>query len=79
MDCLQFFSKIKTNFNQIHQSEIEGFVKVNGIDEHSKLEEYGRHISDKYARLFIRNLRNMAKNGESKQSIEAIYELFELV
>jgi glutamyl-tRNA reductase len=72
------FSKIKTNFEKIHQSEIEGFVKVNGISEHAKVEEYGRHISDKYARLFIRNLRNMVKNGESKQSIEAIYELFEL-
>jgi glutamyl-tRNA reductase len=72
------FSKIKTNFEKINQSEIEGFVKVNGITEHSKVEEYGKHISDKYARLFIRNLRNMVKNGESKQSIEAIYELFEL-
>ncbi|MDF1547308.1 MAG: glutamyl-tRNA reductase [Bacteroidales bacterium] len=72
------FAKIKTNFQQIHQSEIEGFVKVNGITDHAKVEEYGRHISDKYARLFIRNLRSMAKNGESKDSIEAINELFEL-
>jgi len=73
------FAKIKTNFDQIHQSEIDGFVKVNGISDHSKVEEYGKHISDKYARLFIRNLRSMVKNGESKESIEAIYELFELV
>ena len=72
------FAKIKTNFNQIHQSEIEGFVKVNGIKERDKIEEYGKHISDKYARLFIRNLRSMVKNGESKESIEAINELFEL-
>ena len=42
------------------------------------IEEYGKHISDKYARLFIRNLRSMVKNGESKDSIEAINELFEL-
>lgn len=72
------FSKIKTNFHQVHQSEIEGFAKVNGIEDSQKLDEYGKHISEKYARLFIRNLRSMVKNGESKDSIEAIYELFEI-
>ena len=47
-------------------------MKANSIDDKKKVEEYGKHISDKYARLFIRNLRSMVKNGESKDSIEAI-------
>ncbi len=72
------FEKIKTNFQQVHQSELEGFVKINGLNDHKTVEEYGKHISDKYARLLIRNLRNMVKSGESKDSIEAINELFEL-
>ena len=72
------FEKIKTNFHQINQSELEGFVKVNGISDQKTIEEYGKHLTDKYTRLLIRNLRGMVKNGETKQSIEAIYELFEL-
>jgi glutamyl-tRNA reductase len=72
------FEKIKTNFEQVHKSELEGYVKVNGINDQKLVEEYGKHISDKYARLLIRNLRNMVKSGESKDSIEAINELFEL-
>jgi glutamyl-tRNA reductase len=72
------FEKIKTNFQQIHEDEIESYVKINGISDQKSVEEYGKHISDKYARLLIRNLRNMVKSGESKDSIQAINELFEL-
>jgi len=72
------FEKIKTNFHQINQTELDGFVKVNGISDQKAIEEYGKHLTDKYARLFIRNLRGLVKNGENKHSIEAINELFEL-
>jgi glutamyl-tRNA reductase len=72
------FEKIKTNFQQIHQGEFETFVKINGINDQKAVEEYGKHISDKYARMLIKNLRNMVKSGESKDSIQAINELFEL-
>ena len=72
------FEKIKTNFHQINQTELEGFVKVNGISDQKAIEDYGKHLTEKYARLFIRNLRGLVKNGENKHSIEAINELFEL-
>jgi glutamyl-tRNA reductase len=72
------FEKIKNKLQQINQSEIEGFVKVNGISDQKSIEDYGRHISSKYARLLIKNLRTMVKSGESKDSIEAINDLFEL-
>jgi glutamyl-tRNA reductase len=72
------FEKIKSNLQQIHQDEMESYVKINGINDQKAVEDYGKHISDKYARLLIRNLRNMVKSGESKDSIQAINELFEL-
>ncbi len=72
------FAKIKDNFKQVHQSECNGFTKINGIKNQKEIEEYGNHISDKYARLFIRNLRNMVQNGKGKESIEAINELFNI-
>jgi glutamyl-tRNA reductase len=72
------FEKIKKNLHQIHKGEMESFVKINGISDQQAVEEYGKHISDKYARLLIRNLKNMVMSGESKDSIQAINELFEL-
>lgn len=72
------FAKIKKNFQQVHETELEGFKKVNSIGEHKILEDYGKHISDKFSRLFIKNLREIVKDGEKKEYIEAINELFEM-
>jgi glutamyl-tRNA reductase len=72
------FEKIKKNLHQIHKGELETYIKINGINDQKTVEEYGKHISDKYARLLIRNLKNMVMSGESKDSIQAINELFEL-
>ena len=72
------FAKIKKNFQQVHENELQGFKKVNSIGDEKVLEDYGKHISDKYSRLFIRNLREIVKDGEQKEYIEAINELFEI-
>ncbi len=72
------FSKIKKNFQQVQETELKGFKKVKSIGDHQILEDYGRHISEKFSRLFIRNLREIVKDGEKKEYIEAINELFEI-
>jgi glutamyl-tRNA reductase len=71
------FSKIKDNMRQIHEDELRGFAKINNIDNQELLENYGKHISDKYSRIFIKNLRKVFKNGQKKEYMEAINELFE--
>lgn len=71
------FSKIKENLRQIHEDEIQGFAKANKIEDKEVLENYGKHISDKYSRIFIKNLRKVFKNGQKKEYMEAINELFE--
>ncbi|MCF6243229.1 MAG: NAD(P)-binding domain-containing protein, partial [Bacteroidales bacterium] len=71
------FSKIKENLRQIHEEEILGFAKANKIENKELLENYGKHISDKYSRIFIKNLRKVFKNGQKKEYMEAINELFE--
>lgn len=71
------FSKIKDNMRQIHENELKGFAKANNIENQELLENYGKHISDKYSRIFIKNLRKVFKNGEKKEYMEAINELFE--
>ena len=71
------FSKIKENLRQVHEQEIQGFLKANNINNQEVLEHYGKHISDKYSRIFIKNLRKVFKNGQKKEYMEAITELFE--
>ena len=71
------FSKIKENLRQIHENELKGFTKAKNIDNQEILEDYGKHISDKYSRIFIKNLRKVFKNGQKKEYMEAINELFE--
>ncbi|MBN1252414.1 MAG: glutamyl-tRNA reductase [Bacteroidales bacterium] len=72
------FSKIKKNFQEINEKELEGFLKANSIENKKEIIDYGKHITDKYARLFIKNLREIVKNGEKKEYIESINKLFEL-
>ncbi len=72
------FSKIKKNFQQVQETELKGFKKVKSIGENKVLEDYSKHISDKYSRLFIKNLREIVRDGEKKEYIEAINELFEM-
>ncbi len=71
------FSRIKDNLRQVHENELKGFAKANNIDNRELLESYGNHISDKYSRIFIKNLRKVFKNGRKKEYMEAINELFE--
>jgi len=77
-DLTPVIIKIKDNFHQINNSELKGYLKTNSIRDSETISNYGRHISDKYARLFIRNLRTVSQNGKRKEFIELVNELFEL-
>lgn len=78
VDLTPVIMKIKDNFHQINSTELEGYLKINSVKDSETVSDYGRHISDKYARLFIRNLRTVSKNGKRKEFVELVNELFEL-
>jgi glutamyl-tRNA reductase len=78
MDLTPVILKIKNNFHDINNKELEGFIKIKSIKDSEFVSDYGKHITDKYARLFIRNLRSVSQNGKKKEFVELVNELFEL-
>lgn len=70
--------KIKKNFHQINKSELQGFIKINSVKNPEIVEYYAEHITEKYARLFIKNLKMVTENGKRKEYVNLLNELFEL-
>ena len=68
---------IKENMKNIQQTELEGFIKVRKIKEHELIEQYSEHISEKYAQIFIKNLKKVTDNGKNPEYIKIINNLFE--
>jgi len=71
-------SRIKTNFNDVNHAELAGFKKINKAEENPLIDHYGKHITDKYTRLLIKNLKEVTNNGRKQEYIKMLTELFEL-
>jgi glutamyl-tRNA reductase len=67
---------IKENMKSIQQAELEGFIKVRKIKEHDLIEQYSEHISEKFAQIFIKKLKQVTDNGKNPESIKVINNLF---
>ena len=68
--------KIKKNFNELNQSEMEEFMKIRSLKENELLEEYSKHITEKFARVFIKNLKSVSKEVENSKDFVALAEGF---
>lgn len=72
-------SAIKENFNSVNFCELEGFKKVNKTNGSTQLvEHYGTHITEKYTRLLIKNLKEVTDNGRKTEYIKVLNELFDI-
>jgi glutamyl-tRNA reductase len=71
-------SLIKTNFGSINKNELEGFKRINKAGENQLLDDYSTHITDKYTRLLIKNLKEVTNNGKKLEYVKVLNELFEL-
>ncbi|MCK4922148.1 MAG: glutamyl-tRNA reductase [Bacteroidales bacterium] len=78
IDLTPVILKIKNNFHEINKNELEGFIKIKSVKDSEVVSDYGKHITDKYTRLFIRNLRSVSQNGKKKEFVELVKDLFEL-
>lgn len=70
--------KIQKNMEAVNSSELEGFLRINGITENEMIIRYAEHISRKYTRLFIRNLKQVTNNGKQHEFVHVVNQLFEL-
>lgn len=70
--------QIQENFRKINNLEFKNYRKFkNGFDR-EPLHEYGNHISDKFSRLLIENLKQLTDNGKNVEHLNMLNELFEL-
>ncbi|MDO9580700.1 MAG: glutamyl-tRNA reductase [Bacteroidales bacterium] len=68
---------IKENMKNIQQTELERFIKYRKIKEHELIDQYSEHISEKYAQIFIKKLKQVTENGKNPEYIKVINNLFE--
>jgi len=68
---------IKQNFHDVNSKELTGFKKINKEYQES-LDQYGEHITNKYVRLLIKNIKTVSNNGNDKKLIEALNQVFKL-
>lgn len=68
--------KIKKNFNELNQAEMEEFMKIRSLKENELLEEYSKHITEKFARVFIKNLKNVSREVDNSKDFMALAEGF---
>lgn len=70
--------KIKENFQQLNKTEMEEFMKIRSIKKDDLLSEYSHHITEKFARVFIKNLKVLSKKADTRDFITMAEEFFEL-
>jgi glutamyl-tRNA reductase len=70
--------QIQENFRRINEIEIENYRKCQNGADRTPLREYGNHISDKFSRLIIENLKMLTDNGKNVEHLKMLNELFEL-
>jgi glutamyl-tRNA reductase len=70
--------QIQENFRRINEIEIENYRKCQNGADRTPLREYGMHISDKFSRLIIENLKMLTDNGKNVEHLKLLNELFEL-
>ncbi len=70
--------KIKENFQQLNKTEMEEFMKIRSIKNDELLSEYSHHITEKFARVFIKNLKTLSRKADKRDFITMAEEFFEL-
>ncbi len=69
---------ITYNMAKISKEEMSGYNKVKSEEMQLAINDFSKHLSQKYTRLFIKNLKEMTANGRNTESLEIINELFSI-
>jgi len=67
---------IKKSFNKLNQAEMEEFMRIRSLKENDLLEEYSKHITEKFARVFIKNLKSVSREVENRKDFMAMAKEF---
>jgi len=72
------FQNISENFQKINKAELEGFMKRQLNQDGDDASIYADHITNKFIRLMIKNVKSITDNGRKKEYIEMVNDLFNI-
>ena len=67
---------ITTNIQAINIEEMSTYRKVNTPEMQEIVDDYAKHLTQRYTRLLIRNLKDLTDNGKNIDSLKIINDLF---
>jgi glutamyl-tRNA reductase len=70
---------ITTNLQAINLEEISTYRKLNTPEMQEIVDDYAKHLTQRYTRLLIKNLKDLTDNGKNIDSLKTINDLFKFV
>jgi len=70
---------ITYNMLKVSKEELSGYNKVDSEEMQLAIHEFSQHLTQKYTRLFIKNLKEITNNGKNTDSLKIVNELFNIV
>ena len=69
---------ITFNMSKISKEELSGYNKVNSEEMQLAINNFSKHLTQKYTQLFIKNLKEITSNGKNTESLKIVNELFSI-
>ncbi|MGM0620032.1 MAG: glutamyl-tRNA reductase [Bacteroidota bacterium] len=69
---------ITYNMQKVTKEELSGYNKVNSEDMQLAIRDFSKHLTQKYTRLFIKNLKELTANGKNTEALDIVNELFSI-
>ncbi|HLN74279.1 MAG: glutamyl-tRNA reductase [Methylococcaceae bacterium] len=70
---------IITNLQAINVEELTTYRKLSTPEMQEVVDDYAKHLTQRYTRLLIKNLKDLTDNGKNIDSLKTINDLFKFV
>jgi len=70
---------ITTNLQAINLEELSTYRKLSTPEMQDLVDDYAKHLTQRYTRLLIKNLKDLTDNGKNIDSLKTINDLFKFV
>jgi glutamyl-tRNA reductase len=67
---------ITTNLQNINKEELSTYRKLVTPEMQEIVDDYAQHLTQRYTRMLIKNLKNLTDNGKNVDSLKIINDLF---
>lgn len=69
---------ITSNMSKITKNELKEYNSVNSEEIQQAINQFSEHLTQKYTRLFIKNLKEITANGKNTEAIDIVNGLFNI-